>query len=242
MTNSILGKAANFTAVLGLFMLSIFQGASSQQATKLGEIKGKITVASIPDGARERVRIDRYGTHKSPNIGSQTVPTSSPAYKLSEKGLLFLEGDHLRNQKFQPPTVHPIMNQKDLMFYPQVLPIFVGTIVDFPNGDPLFHNVFSYSQPKEFDLGRYPTGDSRSVRFDRPGIVRVYCDIHAHMNATIIVLDNPYFATPDENGNYAIKNIPEGMYVLKFWLGREVIEERPVVIKNGETVTVHFNR
>lgn len=132
------------------------------------------------------------------------------------------------------------MDQRDIMFAPRVLPILVGTIVDFPNSDNLFHNVFSYSQAKEFDLGRYPTGESRSILFERSGIVRVYCDIHAHMNATILVLDNPFFARPDDEGTYTIPNVPEGSYTLKLWYGREVVETLQVTVKNGEALTLNL--
>src|SRR6266571_5547426 len=104
-----------------------------------------------------------------------------------------------------------------MMFRPLVLPVMVGSTVDFPNNDDLFHNVFSYSQAKEFDLGRYPRGQKKSIKFDKPGIVKVYCDIHSYMYATILVLKNPFFAVPDEEGNYHIDNIPEGVYTLNFW-------------------------
>jgi hypothetical protein len=146
----------------------------------------------------------------------------------------------MRFQNFPPPAAHPVLDQRDLMFHPQVLPILVGTTVDFPNRDNLFHNVFSYSQPKEFDLGRYPTGMQKSVRFDNPGIVRVYCDIHSHMNATILILDNPYFAVPDDQGNFSIRNIPRGTYTVRLWYGRELVRSETVTLKAGEAANVNF--
>jgi plastocyanin len=172
--------------------------------------------------------------------GSQSVHSEGPAYKLSEKAVVYLESETFKARKFSAPAAHPLLDQKDLAFHPQVLPIVIGTTVEFPNRDNLFHNVFSYSQPREFDLGRYPTGDSRSVRFERPGVVRVYCDIHAHMNATILVLDNPYFTTPDDNGNYSLKDIPEGVFTLKLWYGRDVLESRPITVRTGEVTTANF--
>jgi hypothetical protein len=160
--------------------------------------------------------------------------------RLSERCVVYLESDLLNRGKYIPPDKNPILDQKGLQFHPQVLPILVGTTVDFPNRDNLFHNVFSYSQPKEFDLGRYPKDDSRSVRFDRPGTVRVYCDIHAHMNATIMVLSHPYFANPGDDGTYTIRNVPEGKYSLVLWVDRNIVERRSIEVRAGETLTADF--
>ena len=129
----------------------------------------------------------------------------------------------------------------DLVFRPLVLPILAGTTVDFPNSDPLFHNVFSLSQPKEFDLGRYPKGQKKSVTFDRPGIVSVYCEIHSYMFATILVLENPFFTVPNEDGTYSLKNIPAGSYKLNFWFGRKKVESRSVTVSAGEQTTANFS-
>ena len=95
-------------------------------------------------------------------------------------------------------------------FVPHVLPIVAGTTVDFPNNDHTYHNVFSLSKTKTFDLGRYAVGRSKSVRFDRPGIVRVFCDIHSHMSAFIIVFAHRYFALADIDGAYRLENVPPG--------------------------------
>jgi plastocyanin len=168
------------------------------------------------------------------------MPEEKAPPKLSEKTVVYLEGGELNQGAYAPPEKNPYLDQKDLQFHPQVLPILVGTSVDFPNRDNLFHNVFSYSQTKEFDLGRYPKNDSRSVTFDRPGVVRVYCDIHSHMNAIILVLQHPYFAAPDDDGMYVIRHVPEGKYTLVLWYGRDVLERRPVDIKGGESVEVDF--
>jgi len=227
-------------ARLFILISLLIQVAGARQAAKPCEVRGKLSLTKVSDEPRRQAQIDRYGTHKKPVTGSQAAAALPPTYRLSERAVVYLASEGFRGQKFSPPAARPVLNQKNLTFYPQVLPILVGTSVDFPNGDPLFHNVFSYSQPREFDLGRYPTGESRSVRFDHPGIVRVYCDIHAHMNATILVLDNPFFATPDDQGNYTIKNVPEGTYSLKVWYGREVIEERSLSVKSGETITVNI--
>src|ERR1017187_8597784 len=107
------------------------------------------------------------------------------------------------------------MFQKDKTFTPHVLAIQVGTIVDFPNFDPIFHNAFSNYNGQLFDVGLYPPGSTRSIRFAREGIVRVFCNIHANMSAIIAVLNTPWFAVTGKDGGYAISDAPEGEYTLR---------------------------
>jgi plastocyanin len=109
------------------------------------------------------------------------------------------------------------MIQKDKTFTPHVLPIRVGTSVEFPNFDPIFHNAFSNYNGQLFDVGLYPPGTSRAVRFARPGIVRVFCNIHAAMSAVIVVLNTPYFETTQKNGSYQLRDVPPGEYTLRFF-------------------------
>jgi plastocyanin len=105
--------------------------------------------------------------------------------------------------------------QKDKTFTPHVLAVPVGTTVDFPNLDPIFHNAFSNYDGKVFDVGLYPPGSSRSVRFDRPGFVRVFCNIHASMSAIIAVVDSPWLAVTGGNGKFTIADVPPGDYVFR---------------------------
>jgi hypothetical protein len=98
-----------------------------------------------------------------------------------------------------------------------VLAIVAGTTVDFPNNDQTYHNVFSLSKAKSFDLGRYAAGKSKPIRFDRPGIVRVFCDIHSHMSAFILVFAHRYFAVTDDEGRYRLDNVPPGTYTVAVW-------------------------
>lgn len=114
------------------------------------------------------------------------------------------------------------MDQRDEQFVPRVLAITAGSYVEFPNNDTTFHNVFSLSRTRTFDLGRYPPGKNGAVRFDRAGIVPVFCDIHSHMSAYILVFDHPFFAVSDSSGRYVIRDVPAGSYALNVWseLGR----------------------
>jgi plastocyanin len=109
------------------------------------------------------------------------------------------------------------MDQRNENFVPHVLAIVAGTTVDFPNDDSTYHSVFSLSKPRPFNLGRYAAGRSKSVRFDQAGIVRVFCDIHSHMSAFILVFAHRYFAMTDDEGRYRLLNVPAGSYTLTVW-------------------------
>jgi hypothetical protein len=114
-----------------------------------------------------------------------------------------------------------------------LLAVTTGTTVDFPNSDSTFHNVFSLSRPKRFDLGRYAAGKSKAVRFDRPGVVRVFCDIHSHMSAFIVVFNHPYFRVTDVDGRFRIDNIPAGTYTVVGWYEGEARVHRGVTVTPG---------
>jgi plastocyanin len=133
------------------------------------------------------------------------------------------------------------MDQRNETFVPRVLAVATGTAVDFPNNDGTYHNVFSLSKAKRFDLGRYARGRSKAVRFDQPGIVRVFCDIHSHMSAFVLVFGHPYFAATDADGRYVIGSVPPGTYTLVAWYEGQVRDSRPVVIPPlGGVVEQHF--
>lgn len=109
------------------------------------------------------------------------------------------------------------MIQHDTTFTPGIVFVRQGAEVAFPNDDPFFHNVFSYSRPKRFDLGRYPRGESKSVRFDTPGIVKVFCEIHSWMRAVVVVTENPFHTVVAEDGTFTIRDVPPGRYRLHVW-------------------------
>ena len=115
-----------------------------------------------------------------------------------------------------PPAAdkHVVMLQKDKTFSPHVLAVQAGSLVEFPNADPIFHNAFSSYNGQVFDIGLYPPGTTRSVRFARPGVVRVFCNIHASMSALIVVVASPYFATTKQDGTFNIADVPPGQYDL----------------------------
>lgn len=112
---------------------------------------------------------------------------------------------------------HARMDQRNEEFVPHVLAIVAGSWVDFPNDDHTYHNVFSLSKTNEFNLGRYAAGHSKSVRFERPGVVRVFCEIHSHMSAFILVFAHRFFAVTDDEGRYHLDNVPPGTYTVAVW-------------------------
>lgn len=131
------------------------------------------------------------------------------------------------------------MNQKNATFIPHVLPVLKGTTVEFVNEDKTYHNVFSLSSIKKFNIGRRPTGEVVPVRFDKTGVAEIFCDIHSYMSAFIVVLDNSYFAKPDARGFFKIENIPPGAYTMKVWHERLHCDDESVTVTAGGTTTVH---
>jgi plastocyanin len=117
-----------------------------------------------------------------------------------------------------------VLDQRNLTFSPHVLAVRVGTVVELPNNDRVFHNVFSFFDGKQFDLGLYPTGASKRLTFDRPGLSRIFCNIHPAMAAYILVVDSPHFAVSDRQGRFALRGVPPGNHTYKAWRpGSDVI-------------------
>lgn len=154
--------------------------------------------------------------------------------------VVYLEGALPAASPVSPaPTV--TMGQQDLQFRPAVLPVQVGTRVAFPNHDDLYHNVFSYSKPKRFDLGRYRKDEKPAAQlFDRPGLVILNCEIHEHMRGFILVLDTPHFTRTDTNGHFRLEQLPAGAYNLKAWLNERTTLVQPVQLTDGQTLRVEF--
>jgi plastocyanin len=150
--------------------------------------------------------------------------------------VVYLEGT------FPPSTnLHARLEQKNYQFFPALLPIEKGTTVDFPNRDDDYHSVLSYSNAKRFDLGQYRKDDKpASQTFNTVGVVRLFCEIHEHMRGIILVLDTPHFVRTDKDGRFRLENLPAGSYKLKAWLEEKLVLEKPVELKDGETLKVDF--
>jgi len=132
------------------------------------------------------------------------------------------------------------LDQRNETFVPHVLAITTGTVVEFPNSDSIYHNVFSLSKAARFDLGRYAAGRSRSIRFDRPGIVRVFCDIHSHMNAFILVFSHPFFSATDDEGRYRIDGVPPGSYSVVAWSDKGSFEPKTAMVSERSVTQLDF--
>jgi hypothetical protein len=191
---------------------------------------------------RGRVQVPRAASQPVPRPRvADLAPAVRPGLVDTRRAVVFLEAPDatdrspLRDAPARPPG-RARMDQRDETFIPHVLAVDVGTLVEFPNNDRTFHNVFSLSRTKRFDLGRYGRGKSETVRFDRPGVVRVFCDIHSHMSASILVFNHPYYATTTDDGRYAITGIPAGTYTVSLWHEGVVRGTRRVTITDEAIV------
>jgi plastocyanin len=151
--------------------------------------------------------------------------SKTPAGKLPDRSnvavwLTPFEHTSLTAATSAPAQNPPRLVQRNKTFEPHILIVPVGTMVEFPNQDPFFHNIFSLYDGRRFDLGLYESGTKRSVRFDRPGVSFLFCNIHAEMSAVVVSVDTPYFGLSDRDGNVVIGNVPRGRYQLNVWYER----------------------
>jgi plastocyanin len=138
------------------------------------------------------------------------------------------------------PASRVEMIQQDETFLPRVVAITRGSTIEFPNADPFFHNVFSLSRTATFDLGRYPRGDRRSRTFTHAGLIKVYCHLHSHMSASIMVFDHPFFTTPAAGGHFALADVPAGDLRLSAWHERIGESSKEITVEAGRTTHVEF--
>ena len=142
--------------------------------------------------------------------------------------------------KFEPPAVNPKIDQKSLIFTPHVLPIVVGTTVDFANSDTVLHNIFSPSKVHKFNLGSYGTDIVKQQTFDKEGQITLLCNVHTEMSAFIVAVPNPYFAKTGNDGKFTIDNIPAGQYTLKTWHEKKQPFEQKVTVEADEITEVNI--
>jgi plastocyanin len=205
-----------FAAVLVLLKISVLAESV---------IEGRV---ELPKARSAPVVVKRYEIVTKGGVVSTIPPVA----------VVYLEGS------FPKLNSHPTkqITQKNLTFLPSVLPVPLGTRVEFPNLDDTYHSIFSYSPAKRFDLGRYRS-DERPIPsevFDKPGLVTLRCDIHEHMRALILVLDTPYFVMTNPDGRFRLSGLPSGHFTLKAWIDSKTTREQPVELKARATVHVDF--
>ena len=221
MRRSVLAIAALLTSLI----VAAAGGQSADTGSVAGHVKltTRIKGSALPSTAYPTRAVGGSDTHAMPQIRNVVVYLKGVAFH----GPL--------------PAAKAELRQEQETFVPHVLPITRGSTVEFPNDDPIFHNVFSLSSAASFDLRRYPRGQSRSHVFPKPGIVKVYCHIHSHMSATIFVLDHPYFTIPGTDGTFELPNVPPGEYTVVGWHERVGEQRARVRVERGKAATVDLS-
>ena len=196
---------------------------------------------AVPGTLRGRVEIRHSPAERVRRPNPADLGMASAPQPPDRRSVVYL--DPAPQAAFEPRDApRARIDQRNETFFPHVLAIVAGTNVDFPNSDVTYHNVFSLSKPKSFDLGRYARGKSKSVRFDSPGIVRVFCEIHSHMSAFVLVFAHRYFAVTNPDGGYRLDNVPPGNYNVFVWNESLPLESRSVTVpETGGDVEVNFS-
>lgn len=153
------------------------------------------------------------GLAAAPASAAELTGTVHVARRPTQHAVVWLEASGTPAARSQ----RVVIDQRNLAFIPHVLAVRVGTTVDFPNNDKVFHNVFSFRDGKKFDLGMYPKGASKPIVFDKPGLARLFCNIHPNMAAYVLAVDSPYFAVSNQNGTFTIPGVPPGTYTYHAW-------------------------
>ena len=209
----------------GIICLCLFFGIIAFSAQGDAVVEGQV---ALPKARVTRVISSRYDIVTHGGVLSTEPPVA----------VVYLEGSFLKRTSVPTKQVA----QKNLTFVPSLLPVEVGTRVEFPNLDDTYHSIFSYSPAKRFDLGRYRPEERPipSQVFDVPGLVTLRCDIHEHMRGLILVLDTPYFVVTQPDGRFRLSGVPSGRYMLKAWIDSRTTHERPVDLKDNVTTHVDF--
>lgn len=198
-----------------------------------GTIEGTVTIG--PQLLGRKMRFNLYpDLRRDPQQHAEFSQTEE-----IKNVVVYLESREAVAAPVGPPGRY-VMTQSRSTFEPHVLPIVRGSTVEFPNADPIFHNVFSLSRAATFDLGRFPRGEARSVRFDEPGLVKVFCHIHSDMSGVVLVLPNPHFAIPDADGRFRVEGVPAGVYEAFAWHERARLLSQPVRIARGRVAIANF--
>jgi len=230
-------KLSGMNSLIALFIL-VTCGTASAVTAAAGEaaITGRVIITKVM--TKKRVTLPSYDLRGvTVNSGNPDKPPgSNPAVDELSRVVIYLEGPGLKSAA---PT-QGTLAQKSRHFEPEIVVVPVGSSVSFPNDDPIFHNVFSLSKVKQFDLGFYPAGETRTVKFDRPGVVQVYCHIHPDMSAAIVVLSTGFWTRPAPDGGYSLSGFPPGTYDLVVWHRSAGFFRRHITVSEGSTPAEDF--
>src|SRR6516165_6146456 len=195
-----------------------------QDVTGTVLIKKKLTKPSVT----EPVSVYQRGT--TVKLGKDA--SEDPVAFERSRVVVYLEGPQQSSISASDDGLQQIQ-QIDRRFSPDLLVVPVGSTVSFPNMDPIFHNIYSLSKPKTFDLGSYDKGETRRVVFPKPGVVEIYCHLHPNMAATVMVTPNRWYARPDAAGQYRIPGVPPGQYTLVAWHKSAGFFRKLIVVESG---------
>ncbi len=213
-------------ALLTLALLLLPFAAPGAQIVETGSILGEVKLkpnaggSALPSTAYPTRAVGPRTTHPIPETTNVVVYLKDAAFR----GTL--------------PARRAEIRQEHETFLPHVVALTRGSSLEFPNDDPIYHNVFSLSSGSSFNLGRYPKGESRTRTFSKSGIVKVYCQIHSHMSATIMVFDHPYFTIPEASGTFELAGVPSGDYTLVGWHERVGERTQAVHVERGKSTPV----
>ena len=213
-----------YVSALGLSVAALGAG----QVPETGRVIGRVRLTSrvpgkpLPSTAYPRRTVGDHDAPSLPEIRNVVVYIKDAMYR----GAL--------------PAMRAELRQEHETFIPHTVAITRGSSVDFPNGDPFFHNVFSLSRAANFNLGRYERGQSRAREFTKAGTIKVYCDIHSHMSATILVFDHPYFTIPELDGSFELPAMPAGQYTIVGWHERVGERLERVRVEAGKAASIEL--
>ena len=211
-----------YISALCLALAAVPAGQSVETGRVIGRVRltTKVPGTPLPSTAYPRRTVGDHDAPVQPEIRNVVVYIKDATYR----GVL--------------PVKRAELRQQHETFIPHTIAITRGSSVDFPNGDPFFHNVFSLSRAANFNLGRYERGQSRSREFPKAGTVKVYCDIHSHMSATIVVFDHPYFTIPEPDGSFELLGVPAGDYTIVGWHERVGERAERVRVEAGRAASI----
>jgi plastocyanin len=228
MLTELFARVPSRRAATGVLVLAVVAIAQPSAAPSLGRVEGNVHLSKATS------RTVASGVYPSRRV---TAPAVSAGPEMRNV-VVFIRDAPARGAL---PLTRATISQKDEAFVPRVVAITAGSTVEFPNFDPYFHNVFSLSRAASFDLGRFPRGDSRSRKFTTGGLVKVYCQIHSHMSASIMVFDHDYFRIPDADGSFVLEDVPAGSYKISAWHERIGESVRQIRVEPGGRTRVEFS-